>query len=186
VSGSGISWAYASLHPRSRQITTPAPPPLSFLEAGCPSCRPTNSVKAHRYDTVKTVKSRTLLTRQNCSESSKALATYQLIDEVLVWLSVCSEVQIVCIMVQLMPLLDYTLHLNSTVTVGCYQRRTVDTLRSTYCLFIFLFIYLFLVFRGNINSLPCVSVSNSPMSGLSHMFCVARTISRAFSLSSPQ
>jgi len=96
VSGSGISWAYASLHPRCRQITTPAPPPLSFLEAGCPSCRPTNSVKAHRYDTVKTVKSRTLLTRQNCSESSKALTTYQLIDEVLVWLSVCSEVQIVC------------------------------------------------------------------------------------------
>ena len=36
VSGSGISWAicYAST------------PPLSFLQAGCPSCRPTNSVKA--------------------------------------------------------------------------------------------------------------------------------------------
>ena len=31
--------------PRSRQITTPAPH-HSFLQAGCPSCRPTNSVKA--------------------------------------------------------------------------------------------------------------------------------------------
>ena len=32
--------------PRSRQITTPAPHHSSFLQAGCPSCRPTNSVKA--------------------------------------------------------------------------------------------------------------------------------------------
>ena len=32
--------------PRSRQKTTPAPHPLSFLQAECPSCRPTNSVKA--------------------------------------------------------------------------------------------------------------------------------------------
>jgi len=31
--------------PSSRQITTPAPH-HSFLQAGCPSCRPTNSVKA--------------------------------------------------------------------------------------------------------------------------------------------
>jgi len=101
VSGSGISWAYASLHlalhthahththmfngpfsgttrvgryrkgetnldfteardsewqwhqlgicksaPCSRQITTPAPHHSVFLQAGCPSCRPTNSVKA--------------------------------------------------------------------------------------------------------------------------------------------
>jgi len=46
VSGSGISWAVCKSAPRSRQITIPAPPPLSFLQAGCPSCRPTNSVKA--------------------------------------------------------------------------------------------------------------------------------------------
>jgi len=46
VSGSGISWAVCKSAPRSRQITMPAPPPLSFLQAGCPSCRPTNSVKA--------------------------------------------------------------------------------------------------------------------------------------------
>ena len=31
---------------RSRQITTPAPHHSVFLQAGCPSCRPTNSVKA--------------------------------------------------------------------------------------------------------------------------------------------
>jgi len=32
--------------PRSRQITTPAHHHSSFLQAGCPSCHPTNSVKA--------------------------------------------------------------------------------------------------------------------------------------------
>ena len=45
VSGSGISWTICKSAPRSRQITTPAPH-HSFLQAGCPSCRPTNSVKA--------------------------------------------------------------------------------------------------------------------------------------------
>jgi len=29
-------------------------PPLSFLQAGCPSCRPTNSVKALKAKAVKT------------------------------------------------------------------------------------------------------------------------------------
>jgi len=46
VSGSGISWNICKSAPRSRQITTPAPHYSVFLEAGCPSCRPTNSVKA--------------------------------------------------------------------------------------------------------------------------------------------
>jgi len=32
--------------PRSRQINMPAPHHSVFLQAGCPSCRPTNSVKA--------------------------------------------------------------------------------------------------------------------------------------------
>ena len=45
VSGSGISWAICKSAPRSRQITMPAPH-CSVLQAGCPSCRPTNSVKA--------------------------------------------------------------------------------------------------------------------------------------------
>ena len=46
VSGSGISWAICKSAPRSRQINTPAPHHSVFLQAGCPSCRPTNSVRA--------------------------------------------------------------------------------------------------------------------------------------------
>ena len=46
VSGSGISWATCKSAPRSRQITMPVPHHSVFLQAGCPSCRPTNSVKA--------------------------------------------------------------------------------------------------------------------------------------------
>ena len=46
VSGSDISWAICRSAPRSRQITTPAPHRSVFLQAGCPSCRPTNSVRA--------------------------------------------------------------------------------------------------------------------------------------------
>ena len=45
--GSGISWTICKLFaPRSRQITMPAPHHSVFLQAGCPSCHPTNSVKA--------------------------------------------------------------------------------------------------------------------------------------------
>ena len=47
VSGSGISWAICKSAPRSILITTPAPHHSVFLQAGCPSCRPTNSVKAN-------------------------------------------------------------------------------------------------------------------------------------------
>jgi len=46
VSGSSISWAICKSAPRSRKITMPAPHHSVFLLAGCPSCRPTNSVKA--------------------------------------------------------------------------------------------------------------------------------------------
>ena len=46
VCGNGISWAICKSASRSRQITTPVPHHSSFLQAGCPSCRPTNSVKA--------------------------------------------------------------------------------------------------------------------------------------------
>ena len=52
VSGSGISWAVCKSAPRSRQITMPAPHHSSFLQAGCPSCRPTNSVKALKDTTL--------------------------------------------------------------------------------------------------------------------------------------
>ena len=46
VSGSGISWAICKSAPRSRQMTTPAPHHCFFTGRMCPSCRPTNSVKA--------------------------------------------------------------------------------------------------------------------------------------------
>ena len=45
VSGCGISWAICKSASRSRQIATPAHHHC-FLQARCPSCRPTNSVKA--------------------------------------------------------------------------------------------------------------------------------------------
>jgi len=45
VNGSGISWAICKSAPHSRQITTAAHHSV-FLQAGCPSCCPTNSIKA--------------------------------------------------------------------------------------------------------------------------------------------
>jgi len=53
VSGTGISWAICKSAPHSRQITMPAPHYWSFLRAGCPSCRPTNSVKALKAQALK-------------------------------------------------------------------------------------------------------------------------------------
>ena len=58
VSGSGISWAICKYAHCSRQTNHTSTPPLSFLQAGCPSCRPTNSVKALK-----------VLTEQNWSTS---------------------------------------------------------------------------------------------------------------------
>ena len=51
VSGSSINWAICksalrSMPSISRQIAMPAPYHSDFLQTGCPSCRPTNSVKA--------------------------------------------------------------------------------------------------------------------------------------------
>jgi len=46
VSGCGISWAICKSTHSSVQITTPAPHQSVFLQAGCPSRHPTNSVKA--------------------------------------------------------------------------------------------------------------------------------------------
>jgi len=60
VSGSGISWAICKSAPHSRQITTPAHHYSSFLQAGCPSCHLTNSVKA---------------LKANCEHSIKLLIT---------------------------------------------------------------------------------------------------------------
>jgi len=55
VSGSGISWAVCKSAPRSRQITMPAPHHWSCLQAGCPSYRPTNSVKALKAIALKAI-----------------------------------------------------------------------------------------------------------------------------------
>ena len=46
MSGSGFRWAICKSAHRSRQITIPAPHHSVILQAGCPSCRPTNGVKA--------------------------------------------------------------------------------------------------------------------------------------------
>ena len=46
VSGNGISWDISKSASRSSQITMPAPHRSVFLQAGRPSCRPPNSVKA--------------------------------------------------------------------------------------------------------------------------------------------
>jgi len=46
VSGSGISWAIMQVCTSLQTDNHARTPPLSFLQAGCPSCRPTNSVKA--------------------------------------------------------------------------------------------------------------------------------------------
>jgi len=48
VSGSGISWDICIMQVCTSLQTDnhASTPPLSFLQAGCPSCRPTNSVKA--------------------------------------------------------------------------------------------------------------------------------------------
>ena len=59
MSGSGISWAICKSAPRSRQITTPVPYHSSFLQARCPSCGPTNSVKALKAKFNGTIKQTT-------------------------------------------------------------------------------------------------------------------------------
>ena len=46
VSGSGISWAIQKSASWPRHITMPASHHSVFLQAGCPSCHPTNNVKA--------------------------------------------------------------------------------------------------------------------------------------------
>ena len=46
VSVSGISWAICKVCTSLQTDNHASTPPLSFLQAGCPSCRLTNSVKA--------------------------------------------------------------------------------------------------------------------------------------------
>jgi len=54
--GTGISWAVYESAPRFRQITTTAPHHSVFLQAGCPCCCPTNSVKALKVYQPATIK----------------------------------------------------------------------------------------------------------------------------------
>ena len=46
ASGSGINWPYASMHLATDRLPCQHPTTQVFLQTGCPSCRPTNSVKA--------------------------------------------------------------------------------------------------------------------------------------------
>ena len=55
MSSSGISWAICKSASCSRQITMPVPHYSSFLQAGCPTCRPTNSVKALKVQNIQTI-----------------------------------------------------------------------------------------------------------------------------------
>jgi len=52
VSGSGICWAICKSAPPADNHANITP--LSFLQAGCPSWRPTNSVKALKETTTTT------------------------------------------------------------------------------------------------------------------------------------
>jgi len=45
VSGCGMSWTLLQVFTSLMTDNHASTPPLSFLQAGCPSCRPTNSVK---------------------------------------------------------------------------------------------------------------------------------------------
>jgi len=87
VSGSGISWAICKSAPRSRQITMPAPHQSVFLQAGCPSCRPTNSVKA-----LKTNK-KTNTTNTHVCNTELSLIQFNAVQQQHVALRVCSAVQ---------------------------------------------------------------------------------------------
>jgi len=84
VSGSDSSWAICKSAPRSRQITMPAPHYSSFLQAECPSCHPTNSVKALKAQRH----SFTLYSASNMHTGGKVCG---------LWLPCCHEVVRVCV-----------------------------------------------------------------------------------------
>jgi len=51
VSGSGISWVKMQVCTSLQTDNHTSTPPLCFLQAGCPPCHPTNSVKALKAST---------------------------------------------------------------------------------------------------------------------------------------
>jgi len=52
-------------------------PPLSFLQAGCPSCRPTNSVKALKAAILSSVENKKQLVDLDKSEETGFLHCWQ-------------------------------------------------------------------------------------------------------------
>jgi len=62
VSGSGISWVIYKSAPRSRQTTMPAP------QARCPSCHPTNSIKALKAQCDCDCEANVIQLRCDCSQ----------------------------------------------------------------------------------------------------------------------
>jgi len=76
VSGSGISWAICKSAPRSRQTTTPAPHHSVFLQTGCPSCRPTNSVKALKATALRATLSPPSASIMPCEELRRDYAAW--------------------------------------------------------------------------------------------------------------
>ena len=71
VSGSGISWAIMQVCTSLQTDNRASTPPLSFLQAGCPSCRPTNSVKALKAQLqlhINTTKNISINTKRVCVE----------------------------------------------------------------------------------------------------------------------
>ena len=96
VSGNGISWAIRKSAPRSRQITMPAPHHSVFYRPDAlPAAQPTAS-KHWRDFCICIVCAFTALTLL-VGRQEEHLACKKLIGEVLVWLSVWNEVQVICI-----------------------------------------------------------------------------------------
>ena len=64
MSSSGISWAICKMH-LTLDIIMPAPHHSVFLQAGCPSCHPTNCVKEPESNNTITQKLKNTKTRLN-------------------------------------------------------------------------------------------------------------------------
>ena len=91
VSGSGISWAICKSASRSRQTTMPATHHSVFLQTRCPSCHPTNRIKALKVPLKHTyAKKIEIMSRKVCHKSQldfnqfpnvkKTLETYKLLQ----------------------------------------------------------------------------------------------------------
>jgi len=66
-------WSYKSYKQSSSQMITTYKPTSSFLQAGCPSCRPTNSVNALKRTFLKYSMSKNIATLKFRSRSIKVI-----------------------------------------------------------------------------------------------------------------